>query len=135
MFKVFLTTVVLLSSLPSYSQDDVAITCTNITGNSLDYVNGRAVTDDDGYSGTSIKLTLSDSGSFVQYTGRVSRTDEITLIASSKDGWLTFSKIFNDVMKIYTIYPKTMVLSLLEIQTHIASGAPQVRSFMAQCRG
>ena len=135
MFKILILIIISLVSYSSFSEEKIAtISCSNIKGNSLDLVGGRAVTDDDGYAGTKISLVIGDSGAMVQYTGRVSRTDELTLITSSTEGWMTFAKRFDDVLKLYTIYPKDMTLSLVEIQTQILTGAPQVRSFMASCK-
>ena len=135
MFKFFIIIIISLVSYSSFSKETIAaVSCSNIKGNSLDLVNGRVITDDDGYSGTSISLVVGDSGAIVQYTGRVSRTDEVELIMASSEGWMTFGKRFDDVLKLYTIYPEDMILSLVEIQTQVLTGAPQVRSFMATCK-
>ena len=132
--KLILTFIISISSFLAISAEPLSISCSNIQGNSLDSSGGKAATSKDGYSGTKIKLTVTDSSAKVTYTGRVNRTDELKLVTGSKDGWLIFSAGFSDVYKLYTIYPKKMILSLVEVQTELYSGNPQVRSFMATCK-
>ena len=131
--KFILIFIISISSFLALSAESLSISCSNIQGNSIDSFGGKSVTSKDGYSGTNIKLTVTGSSAKVTYTGKVNRTDELKLVTGSKDGWLIFSVGFSDVYKLYTIYPKEMILSLVEIQTQLYSGNPQVRSFMATC--
>ena len=131
--KFIISFIIFTSSFLALSAESFSISCSNIQGNSLDSSGVKSVTSKDGYSGTKIKLTVTGSSAKVTYTGRVNRTDELKLVTGSKDGWIIFSAGFSDVYKLYTIYPKEMILSLVEIQTELYSGNPQVRSFMATC--
>ena len=46
---------------------------------------------------------------------------------------LEIYKNFNDVHKLYTLYYEPTVLSIIEIQTQLYSGDPQVRTFIGKC--
>ncbi len=134
MKKITLITT-LLSCLSFLSANDIGLTCTNFTGVSLDYVNGSPKASKDGYSGTTVGIAVGKAGGLVQYTGRINRTDDVKLLAGSKDGYVSFYKTFNDVHKIYTIFSSNpVILSITEIQTNLYDGTPQIRTFMGDCR-
>jgi len=70
-----------------------------------------------------------------QYSGNVNRTDAVEMLAGSKDGFISYYKAFQDVHKIYTLYSSfPMALSIVEIQTQLYSGHPQVRTFIGSCK-
>jgi len=110
-----------------------SISCKNFEGVSVDYSPGKPDLSRDGYSGMTITLRIDDSGeTTVTYSGSNQRTD-ILDIESANDDFISWSKYFNDVHKIYTVYPKQSLMSLTEIQTQLFSGAPQVRVYMGKC--
>tara|TARA_B100000579_G_scaffold381091_1_gene349411 strand:+ start:117 stop:467 length:351 start_codon:yes stop_codon:yes gene_type:complete len=110
-----------------------SITCKNFEGVSVDYSPGKPDLSRDGYSGMTITLRIDDSGeTTVIYSGSNQRTD-ILDIESANDDFISWSKYFNDVHKIYTVYPKQSLMSLTEIQTQLFSGTPQVRVYMGKC--
>ena len=134
MKKITLTTI-LLSYLSFLSANDIGLSCGNFTGVSLDYENGSPKASKDGYSGTNINIAVGQAGGLIKYTGRINRTDDVRLLAGSKDGYLSYYKTFNDVHKIYTIFTSDpIVLSITEIQTRLYDGTPQIRTFMGNCR-
>ena len=130
--KILFTTILILLTQFAVSETQ-SISCKNFEGVSVDYSAGKPDLSRDGYSGMTITLRIDDSGeTTVIYSGSNQRTD-ILEIASANDEFISWSKYLNDVHKIYTVYPKQSLLSLTEIQTHLSSGAPQVRVYMGKC--
>ena len=130
--KILFTTILILLTQFAVSETQ-SITCKNFEGVSVDYSPGKPDLSRDGYSGMTITLRIDDSGeTTVIYSGSNQRTD-ILDIESANDDFISWSKYFNDVHKIYTVYPKQSLMSLTEIQTQLFSGAPQVRVYMGKC--
>ena len=130
--KILFTTILILLTQFAVSETQ-SITCKNFEGVSVDYSPGKPDLSRDGYSGMTITLRIDDSGeTTVTYSGSNQRTD-ILDIESANDDFISWSKYFNDVHKIYTVYPKQSLMSLTEIQTQLFSGAPQVRVYMGKC--
>ena len=130
--KILFTTILILLTQFAVSETQ-SISCKNFEGVSVDYSPGKPDLSRDGYSGMTITLRIDDSGeTTVNYSGRNQRTD-ILDIESANDDFISWSKYFNDVHKIYTVYLKQSLMSLTEIQTELFSGAPQVRVFMGKC--
>mgnify|MGYP001352258994 FL=1 len=130
--KILFTTILILLTQFAVSETQ-SITCKNFEGVSVDYSPGKPDLSRDGYSGMTITLRIDDSGkTTVIYSGSNQRTD-ILDIESANDDFISWSKYFNDVHKIYTIYLKQSLMSLTEIQTQLFSGAPQVRVYMGKC--
>ena len=130
--KILFTTILILLTQFAMSETQ-SISCKNFEGVSVDYSPGKPDLSRDGYSGMTITLRIDDSGeTTVTYSGSNQRTD-ILDIESANDDFISWSKYFNDVHKIYTVYPKQSLMSLTEIQTQLFSGAPQVRVYMGKC--
>ena len=130
--KILFTTILILLTQFAVSETQ-SISCKNFEGVSVDYSPGKPDLSRDGYSGMTITLRIDDSGeTTVTYSGSNQRTD-ILDIESAYDDFISWSKYFNDVHKIYTVYPKQSLMSLTEIQTQLFSGAPQVRVYMGKC--
>ena len=130
--KILFTTILILLTQFAMSETQ-SISCKNFEGVSVDYSPGKPDLSRDGYSGMTITLRIDDSGeTTVIYSGSNQRTD-ILDIESANDDFISWSKYFNDVHKIYTVYPKQSLMSLTEIQTQLRSGAPQVRVYMGKC--
>lgn len=130
--KILFTTILILLTQFAVSETQ-SISCKNFEGVSVDYSPGKPDLSRDGYSGMTITLRIDDSGeTTVIYSGSNQRTD-ILDIESVNDDFISWSKYFNDVHKIYTVYPKQSLMSLTEIQTQLFSGAPQVRVYMGKC--
>ena len=130
--KILFTTILILLTQFAVSETQ-SISCKNFEGVSVDYSPGKPDLSRDGYSGMTITLRIDDSGeTTVIYSGSNQRTD-ILDIESANDDFISWSKYFNDVHKIYTIYPKQSLMSLTEIQTQLFSGSPQVRVYMGKC--
>jgi len=130
--KILFTTILILLTQFAVSETQ-SISCKNFEGVSVDYSPGKPDLSRDGYSGMTITLRIDDSGeTTVTYSGSNQRTD-ILDIESANDDFISWSKYFNDVHKIYTVYPKQSLMSLTEIQTQLFSGAPQVRVYMGKC--
>ena len=130
--KILFTTILILLTQFAVSETQ-SISCKNFEGVSVDYSPGKPDLSRDGYSGMTITLRIDDSGeTTVIYSGSNQRTD-ILDIESANDDFISWSKYFNDVHKIYTVYPKQALMSLTEIQTQLFSGAPQVRVYMGKC--
>lgn len=130
--KILFTTILILLTQFAVSETQ-SISCKNFEGVSVDYSAGKPDLSRDGYSGMTITLRIDDSGeTTVIYSGSNQRTD-ILDIESANDDFISWSKYFNDVHKIYTVYPKQSLMSLTEIQTQLFSGAPQVRVYMGKC--
>ena len=130
--KILFTTILILLTQFAVSETQ-SISCKNFEGVSVDYSPGKPDLSRDGYSGMTITLRIDDSGkTTVIYSGSNQRTD-ILDIESANDDFISWSKYFNDVHKIYTVYPKQSLMSLTEIQTQLFSGAPQVRVYMGKC--
>ena len=130
--KILFTTILILLTQFAVSETQ-SITCKNFEGVSVDYSPGKPDLSRDGYSGMTITLRIDDSGeTTVIYSGSNQRTD-ILNIESANDDFISWSKYFNDVHKIYTVYPKQSLMSLTEIQTQLFSGTPQVRVYMGKC--
>ena len=131
--KIFITLTILLFTTNSFSQETFAFNCSNFNGSSVDYANGKSSVSADGYSGTTISIIVGKNGTgTVTYKGNNNRTDAISLLSASSD-FMTFYKTFNDVHKLYTLYYESAVLSIIEIQTQLYSGDPQVRTFIGKC--
>ena len=130
--KVLITSILILLTQFAVSETQ-SISCNNFEGVSVDYSPGKPNLSRDGYSGMTITLRIDDSGKTTAiYSGSNQRTDIID-IESANDDFISWSKYFNDVHKIYTVYPKQSMMSLTEIQTQLFSGAPQVRVYMGKC--
>ena len=130
--KILFTTILILLTQFAVSETQ-SISCKNFEGVSVDYSPGKPDLSRDGYSGMTITLRIDDSGeTTVIYSGSNQRTD-ILDIESANDDFISWSKYFNDVHKIYTVYLKQSLMSLTEIQTQLFSGAPQVRVYMGKC--
>ena len=130
--KILFTTLLILLTQFAVSETQ-SISCNNFEGVSVDYSPGKPDLSRDGYSGMTITLRIDDSGTTTAiYSGSNQRTD-ILDIESANDDFISWSKYFNDVHKIYTIYPKQSLMSLTEIQTQLFSGSPQVRVYMGKC--
>ena len=130
--KILFTTILILLTQFAVSETQ-SISCKNFEGVSVDYSPGKPDLSRDGYSGMTITLRIDDSGeTTVTYSGSNQRTD-ILDIESANDDFISWSKYFNDVHKIYTVYLKQSLMSLTEIQTQLFSGAPQVRVYMGKC--
>ena len=130
--KILFTTILILLTQFAVSETQ-SISCKNFEGVSVDYSPGKPDLSRDGYSGMTITLRIDDAGeTTVIYSGSNQRTD-ILDIESANDDFISWSKYFNDVHKIYTLYPKQSLMSLTEIQTQLFSGAPQVRVYMGKC--
>ena len=130
--KILFTTILILLTQFAVSETQ-SISCKNFEGVSVDYSPGKPDLSRDGYSGMTITLRIDDSGkTTVIYSGSNQRTD-ILDIESANDDFISWSKYFNDVHKIYTIYLKQSLMSLTEIQTQLFSGTPQVRVYMGKC--
>ena len=130
--KILFTTILILLTQFAVSETQ-SISCKNFEGVSVDYSPGKPDLSRDGYSGMTITLRIDDSGeTTVIYSGSNQRTD-ILDIESANDDFISWSKYFNDVHKIYTVYPKQSLMSLTEIQTQLFSGTPQVRVYMGKC--
>ena len=130
--KILFTTILILLTQFAVSETQ-SISCKNFEGVSVDYSPGKPDLSRDGYSGMTITLRIDDAGeTTVIYSGSNQRTD-ILDIESANDDFISWSKYFNDVHKIYTVYPKQSLMSLTEIQTQLFSGAPQVRVYMGKC--
>ena len=130
--KILFTTILILLTQFAVSETQ-SISCKNFEGVSVDYSPGKPDLSRDGYSGMTITLRIDDSGTTTAiYSGSNQRTD-ILDIESANDDFISWSKYFNDVHKIYTIYPKQSLMSLTEIQTQLFSGSPQVRVYMGKC--
>ena len=130
--KILFTTILILLTQFAVSETQ-SISCKNFEGVSVDYSPGKPDLSRDGYSGMTITLRIDDSGeTTVTYSGSNQRTD-ILDIESANDDFISWSKYFNDVHKIYTVYPKQSLMSLTEIQTQLFSGAPQVRVYIGKC--
>ena len=110
-----------------------SISCKNFEGVSVDYSKGKTDLTRDAYSGLIITLEIDDDMTTrVIYRGSTERTDALNIEAANED-FISWSKYFNDVHKIYTIYPKQSLMSLTEVQTQLYSGMPQVRVYMCSC--
>ena len=130
--KILITSILILLTQFAVSETQ-SISCNNFEGVSVDYSPGKPNLSRDGYSGMTITLRIDDSGKTTAiYSGSNQRTDIID-IESANDDFISWSKYFNDVHKIYTVYPKQSLMSLTEIQTQLFSGAPQVRVYMGKC--
>ena len=130
--KILFTTILILLTQFAVSETR-SISCKNFEGVSVDYSPGKPDLSRDGYSGMTITLRIDDSGTTTAiYSGSNQRTD-ILDIESANDDFISWSKYFNDVHKIYTVYPKQSLMSLTEIQTQLFSGTPQVRVYMGKC--
>ena len=130
--KILFTTILILLTQFAVSETQ-SISCKNFEGVSVDYSPGKPDLSRDGYSGMTITLRIDDSGTTTAiYSGSNQRTD-ILDIESANNDFISWSKYFNDVHKIYTIYPKQSLMSLTEIQTQLFSGSPQVRVYMGKC--
>ena len=130
--RVLITSILILLTQFAVSETQ-SISCNNFEGVSVDYSPGKPNLSRDGYSGMTITLRIDDSGKTTAiYSGSNQRTDIID-IESANDDFISWSKYFNDVHKIYTVYPKQSMMSLTEIQTQLFSGAPQVRVYMGKC--
>tara|TARA_B100000780_G_scaffold205502_1_gene146062 strand:+ start:320 stop:718 length:399 start_codon:yes stop_codon:yes gene_type:complete len=131
--KILSTIIFILFSQFAFSETQ-SVSCKNFEGVSVDYSQGKPDLSRDGYSGLTITLKIEDAGkTTVIYTGTNQRTDEVN-IESANDDFISWSKYFNDVHKIYTIYTKQSLMSLTEVQTQLYSGMPQVRVYMGTCR-
>ena len=130
--KILIISILILLTQFAVSETQ-SISCNNFEGVSVDYSPGKPNLSRDGYSGMTITLRIDDSGKTTAiYSGSNQRTDIID-IESANDDFISWSKYFNDVHKIYTVYPKQSLMSLTEIQTQLFSGAPQVRVYMGKC--
>ena len=130
--KILIISILILLTQFAVSETQ-SISCNNFEGVSVDYSPGKPNLSRDGYSGMTITLRIDDSGKTTAiYSGSNQRTDIID-IESANDDFISWSKYFNDVHKIYTVYPKQSMMSLTEIQTQLFSGAPQVRVYMDKC--
>ena len=130
--KILITVTLILLTQFAFSET-LSFSCKNFEGVSVDYTSGKPNLSRDGYSGMTITLSIEDSGkTTVIYSGTNQRTD-ILDIESANNDFISWSKYFSDVHKIYTVYPKQSLMSLTEIQTELYSGAPQVRVFMGKC--
>ena len=130
--KILFTTILILLTQFAVSETQ-SISCKNFEGVSVDYSPGKPDLSRDGHSGMTITLRIDDSGeTTVIYSGSNQRTD-ILDIESANDDFISWSKYFNDVHKIYTVYLKQSLMSLTAIQTELFSGAPQVRVYMGKC--
>ncbi len=130
--KILIISILILLTQFAVSETQ-SISCNNFEGVSVDYSPGKPNLSRDGYSGMTITLRIDDSGKTTAiYSGSNQRTDIID-IESANDDFISWSKYFNDVHKIYTVYPKQSMMSLTEIQTQLFSGAPQVRVYMGKC--
>ena len=126
------TIIFILFSQFAFSETQ-SVSCKNFEGVSVDYSQGKPNLSRDGYSGLTITLSIDDTGkTTVIYTGTNQRT-EVVNIESANDDFISWSKYFNDVHKIYTIYTKQSLMSLTEVQTQLFSGMPQVRVYMGTC--
>ncbi len=126
------TIIFILFSQFAFSETQ-SVSCKNFEGVSVDYSQGKPNLSRDGYSGLTITLSIDDTGkTTVIYTGTNQRTDVVN-IESANDDFISWSKYFNDVHKIYTIYTKQSLMSLTEVQTQLFSGMPQVRVYMGTC--
>ena len=111
-----------------------SVLCANFEGVSVDYADGKPDLSRDVYSGLTITIKIDDTGkTTVIYTGLNQRTDVVELESANAD-FISWSKYFNEVHKIYTMYHKQSLMSLIEVQTQLFSGTPQVRVFMGKCR-
>jgi len=130
--KTLSTIIFILFSQFVFSETQ-SVSCKNFEGVSVDYSQGKPNLSRDGYSGLTITLSIDDTGkTTVIYTGTNQRTDVVN-IESANDDFISWSKYFNDVHKIYTIYTKQSLMSLTEVQTQLFSGMPQVRVYMGTC--
>mgnify|MGYP001225850524 FL=1 len=130
--KKLSTIIFILFSQFAFSETQ-SVSCKNFEGVSVDYSQGKPNLSRDGYSGLTITLSIDDTGkTTVIYTGTNQRTDVVN-IESANDDFISWSKYFNDVHKIYTIYTKQSLMSLTEVQTQLFSGMPQVRVYMGTC--
>jgi hypothetical protein len=130
--KILLTTALIFLSQFTLSETQ-SISCKNFEGVSVDYSKGKVDSSRDGYSGTTITIEIDESMTTKAiYTGSIQRTDVLSL-ESANDDFISWSKYFNDVHKIYTLYINPSVMSLVEIQTQLLSGMPQVRVYMGTC--
>ena len=130
--KILFTTILILLTQFAVSETQ-SISCKNFEGVSVDYSPGKPDLSRDGYDGMTIKLSIEDSGrTKVTYTGSNQRTD-IVDIEALNDDFVSWSKYFNDVHKIYTLYPDKSLMVLTEIQTKLFNGMPQVRVYMGNC--
>jgi len=124
-----------LIGLQLSAADKIGVTCKNFTGSSLEFEKGKVNSYEDGYSGTTVEFAVGTNGGIVKYSGNVNRTDAVEMLAGSKDGFISYYKAFQDVHKIYTLYSSfPMALSIVEIQTQLYSGHPQVRTFIGSCK-
>ena len=131
--KILLTTALIFLSQFALSEAQ-SISCKNFEGVSVDYSKGKTDLSKDGYSGTTITIEIDESMTTrAIYTGSIQRTDALSL-ESANDDFISWSKYFNDVHKIYTFYINQSMMSLVEIQTKLFSGAPQTRVFMGNCK-
>ena len=126
--KYYFLIILLVFSLISFSQERFVATCQNFTGAN---VQPGTVTRD-GYSDTTITLVIADGDVLVTYSGRNERTDVLSALANNDD-FFSFYKAFNDVHKIYSLYPASSKMILTEIQTELFSGTPEVRAFVGNC--
>lgn len=110
-----------------------SIACKNFEGVSVDYSKGKTDLSRDAYSGLTITLEIDDDMTTrVIYRGSTERTDALNIEAANED-FISWSKYFDDVHKIYTFYNKQSLMSLTEVQTQLYSGMPQVRVYMGSC--
>ena len=131
--KKFIVLLVLIFASQFVLSDTQSISCNNFQGVSVDYSRYKPDLSRDGYDGMTIKLSIEDSGrTKVTYTGSNQRTD-IVDIEALNDDFVSWSKYFNDVHKIYTLYPDKSLMVLTEIQTKLFNGMPQVRVYMGNC--
>ena len=132
-------TYIILVTFSHFSLSELElVSCSNIEGVSVDFISGKASYSPDGYNGVAISLTMDTISGIekVHYTGSIQRTGEDAEIVKSErgnDDFISWSKYFNDVHKIYTIYKKQGVLSLVEIQTKPNTGSPQIRTYFGSC--
>ena len=136
--KIFIFVLTLLFSTSSFSAD-FNFNCKNIKGVDLRYERGKIESSSDGYSGTTFLLRAKNNGGYVKWNGGLNdgfTEDLILLNVSEKDGWITWTTIWPEVTRIYTLFltaeggPK---LSLTESQSQMFTNNPMARSFFAKC--
>jgi len=131
--KKLITLSILILATQFALSDTQSISCNNFQGVSVDYSRFKPDLSRDGYDAMTITLSMYDSGrTEVTYTGSNQRRDTVELEAVNDD-FVSWSKYFNDVHKIYTLYPDKALMVLTEIQTKLYNGNPQVRVYMGSC--
>ena len=121
------------------SQESMNISCSNFMGSHNTYVNGNLRTMEDSYSSVtmhfSVPLPFNMSNPVnIRWEGNNTMNVKGMPLMNSPDGWFSFVQIHQSVLRTYTIFYKTGVVSLTESQTDILGTEPQLKIYFGSCR-